>query len=158
MAKKNKHGKPDNTIAQNRKARHDYFIESDYEAGVVLQGWEVKSLREGRLNITEAYVIIQNSEAYLVGATISPLQTASTHIHPNPTRARKLLMHRAELDKLIGYVERKGYTLVPLAMYWKHGLAKLKVGLAQGKKQHDKRASEKDRDWNREKQRILRGR
>ena len=144
------------TIANNRKARHEYFIEEQYEAGIALEGWEVKSLRAGRLQLSESYVVIKDAEAWLLGANISPLATASTHIHPDPTRTRRLLLHRAELNKLIGAVERKGYTLIPLSMYWKHGRAKLKVGLAKGKKQQDKRATEKERDWQREKQRILR--
>ena len=144
------------TIALNKKARHEYFIEERYEAGISLEGWEVKSLRAGRINLTEAYVTVRgSSEAFLFGATISPLPTASTHIHPDPMRTRKLLLHREELNKLIGLTERKGYTLVPLAMYWKRGRAKLEVGLAKGKKLHDKRADEKDRDWQREKQRIF---
>lgn len=143
------------TIALNKKARHEYFIEERYEAGVSLEGWEVKSLRAGKVNITEAYVTIKDAEAFLFGATISPLPTASTHVHPDPTRTRKLLLHREELNKLIGHVERKGYTLVPLAMYWKRGRAKVEVGLAKGKKLHDKRADAKERDWQREKQRIF---
>jgi len=143
------------TIALNKKARHEYFIEERYEAGISLEGWEVKSLRAGRINLTEAYVTVRGSEAFLFGATISPLPTASTHIHPDPTRTRKLLLHREELNKLIGLTERKGYTLVPLAMYWKRGRAKLEIGLAKGKKLHDKRSDEKDRDWQREKQRIF---
>ena len=146
------------TIALNKKARHDYFLEERFEAGLALQGWEVKSLREGRVQLTESYIIIQNSEAWLFGFHIAPLLSASTHITPDPTRTRKLLLHRRELDKLIGAVERKGYTLVPTAMYWKHGRAKLEIALARGKQHHDKRASEKDRDWNRNKQRLLRGR
>lgn len=144
-----------NTIALNKRARHDYFIEAEYEAGLALQGWEVKSLRDHRLQLTESYVLVKNGEAFLFGAHISPLKTASTHINPEPTRTRKLLLHRAELSKLIGAVERKGYTLVPLSMYWAHGLAKLKVGLGKGKKAYDKRATEKERDWSREKQRLL---
>jgi SsrA-binding protein len=142
-------------IAVNKKARFDYFIESTTEAGIALQGWEVKSLRAGKAQIREAYVIVQNNEAWLVGAHITPLSTASTHIHTDPLRPRKLLMHRRELDTLIGAVERKGYTLVPLQLHWSSGRAKLNVGLAKGKKQHDKRAADKDRDWNRQKQRIL---
>ncbi len=143
------------TIALNKKAGHDFFIEERYEAGIALQGWEVKSLRAGRVQIKESYITIKEGEAFLFGAHIVPLATASTHIHPDPTRTRKLLMHRSELNKLIGLVERKGYTLVPTAMYWKKGMAKLEVGLARGKKQHDKRASEKDRDWKREKERLF---
>ena len=146
------------TIALNKKARHDYFLEERFEAGLALQGWEVKSLREGRVQLTESYIIIQNSEAWLFGFHIAPLLSASTHITPDPTRTRKLLLHRRELDKLIGAVERKGFTLVPTAMYWKHGRAKLEIALARGKQSHDKRATEKDRDWNRSKQRLLRGR
>lgn len=147
-----------NTIGLNKKARHDYFIEETFEAGISLQGWEVKSLRAGRLQLNDTYVFIKNGEATLVGALITPLQTASTHISPEPMRARKLLLHRHQLDKLIGDVERKGYTIVPLAMYWKGSKAKLEIGLAKGKQSHDKRAVEKDRDWQREKQRILRSR
>ncbi|MEJ2406950.1 MAG: SsrA-binding protein SmpB [Candidatus Thiodiazotropha sp.] len=143
------------TIALNKKSGHDYFIEDRYEAGLSLQGWEVKSLREGRVQIKESYVTIKDGEAFLFGAHIVPLSTASTHIHPDPIRTRKLLLHRSELSKLIGLVERKGYTLVPTAMYWKKGMAKLEIGLAKGKKQHDKRASDKDRDWQREKARLF---
>ena len=146
---------PGSTIALNKKARHEYFIEERYEAGISLEGWEVKSLRAGRINLTEAYVTVKGSEAFLFGATISPLPTASTHIHPDPMRTRKLLMHREELNKLIGLTERKGYTLVPLAMYWKRGRAKLEVGLAKGKKLHDKRAAVKERDWKRDQQRAM---
>lgn len=142
-------------IALNRKATHDYFIEQRFEAGIVLEGWEVKSLRAGRANLVESYVLLKNEEAWLVGCHISPLATASTHIQPDPTRTRKLLLKKAELQKLIGHVERKGYTLVPLQLYWKKGLAKIEIGLARGKKQHDKRASIKEREWNREKERAL---
>jgi len=145
------------TIALNKKARHDYFLEERFEAGLALQGWEVKSLREGRVQLTESYIIIQNGEAWLFGFHIAPLLSASTHITPDPTRSRKLLLHRRELDKLIGAVERKGFTLVPLALYWKKGRAKIEIALARGKQSHDKRATEKDRDWNRSKQRLLRG-
>jgi SsrA-binding protein len=144
------------TIALNKKARHDYFIEDRLEAGLALQGWEVKSLREGRVQLTESYIMIKNGEAWLFGIHISPLLSASTHVVPDPTRTRKLLLHRRELDRLIGAVERKGYTLVPTALYWKRGKAKLEVALARGKQTHDKRATEKDRDWQREKQRMLR--
>ncbi len=153
-SKKKKHhgGK---TIALNKKARHDFFIEDTYEAGIALEGWEVKSLRDGRIQIKESYVLVRDGESYLFGAHISPLPTASTHIHPDPLRSRKLLMHRKELDRLIGLVDRKGYTLVPLAIYWKHGRAKLEVGLAKGKQDHDKRATLKERDWKREQNRIL---
>ena len=146
----------DNTIVRNKKAFHDYFIEEHYEAGLALLGWEVKSLRAGRAQIKESYVLIKDGEAYLFGCHISPLSSASTHVRADPTRTRKLLLHRAELDRLIGAAERKGYTLMPLALYWKRGRVKLDVGLAKGKKEHDKRATEKDRDWQREKQRLLR--
>jgi SsrA-binding protein len=158
MAKKKKTGssRPSSTIALNKKARHEYFIEERFEAGLALQGWEVKSLREGRVQLAESYVLIKNGEAWLLGSHITPLVTASTHITPDPTRTRKLLLHRRELDKLIGAVERKGYTLVPLALYWKKGRAKLEIALARGKQSHDKRATEKARDWEREKSRILR--
>ena len=157
MAKK-KTKTPSSTIALNKKARHDYFIEDRFEAGLVLQGWEVKSLREGRAQLTDSYIVIKDNEAWLFGFHISPLLSASTHVTPDPTRTRKLLLHRRELDRLIGAVERKGYTLVPLAMYWKKGRVKLEIALARGKQAHDKRASEKNRDWEREKQRLLRGR
>lgn len=146
-----------NTIALNRKARHDFFIEDRMEAGMALEGWEVKSLRDGRAQLSESYVLLREGEAYLFGAHITPLPTASTHIRPDATRTRKLLLHRSELNRLIGAVERKGYTLVPLALYWKRGRAKLEIGLAKGKKQHDKRATEKERDWTRERARILKG-
>jgi SsrA-binding protein len=142
-------------IAVNRRARHDYFIEERLEAGLALEGWEVKSLRDGRAQLTEAYVHIRNGEAWLVGAHFSPLKTTSTHIQADPTRSRKLLLHRGELDRLVGAVERKGYALVPLDLHWSKGRAKLAVGLAKGKKQHDKRRSDKDRDWARQKERIL---
>ena len=155
MSKKSSKSASSSTIALNKKARHEYFIEDRFEAGLVLEGWEVKSLRAGRVQLTESYVLIKNAEAFLFGAHISPLPTASTHIHPDPVRTRKLLLHSAELAKLIGQVERRGYTLVPLAMYWKRGRAKLEIGLAKGKKAHDKRATEKERDWQREKERVL---
>ena len=157
MAKKaKKDSKAGNsTIALNKRARHDYFIEERFEAGISLEGWEVKSLRAGKVNLTDSYVIIKNAEAWLLGALITPLQTASTHIQPDPTRTRKLLLNRMELNKLIGAVERKGYTIVTLAMYWKKGRAKVEIGLAKGKAAHDKRATLKERDWQREKQRVL---
>jgi SsrA-binding protein len=145
-------------IALNKRARHEYFIEENFEAGMALQGWEVKSLRAGKAQITEGYVIVKNGEAWLIGAHISPLKTASTHVVADPTRTRKLLLHRRELDRLLGAVERKGHTIVPLKLYWKHGKAKLEIGLAKGKQSHDKRATEKDRDWQRQKQRLLRSR
>lgn len=144
------------TIALNKKAKHEYFIEERYEAGVALQGWEVKALREGRMQLSESYVTIKDAEAFLFGAHITPMPTASKHLQTDPVRTRKLLLHRGELDKLIGLVERRGYALVPLAMYWKKGFAKLEIGLAKGKKLHDKRATDKDRDWSRDKERILR--
>jgi SsrA-binding protein len=143
------------SIAVNKKAFHDYSIEERFEAGVALEGWEVKSIRTGRVQLKESYALVKNGEAWLFGSHISPLPTASTHVHPDPLRTRKLLLHRSELNKLIGAVERRGYTLVPLAMYWKRGHIKLEVGLAKGKKQHDKRAAERERDWQREKQRVL---
>lgn len=142
-------------IALNKKARHEYFIEDSYQAGLVLEGWEVKSLREGRAQITEAYVHVRDGEAWLLGAHITPLKTVSTHVQADPTRTRKLLLHRDELDRLVGAVERKGYTLVPLNLHWSKGRAKLDIGLAKGKKQHDKRADKKDQDWQRQKSRIL---
>lgn len=143
-------------IAQNRKAWHDYFIEEKYEAGLALMGWEVKSLRAGRVQIRDSYVLLKDGEAWLLGALITPLPTASTHISPDPARTRKLLLQRPEIDKLTGAVERRGYTLVPTAMYWKRGRAKVEIALARGKKEHDKRAAEKDRDWQRDRQRVLR--
>ncbi|HEV8333641.1 MAG TPA: SsrA-binding protein SmpB [Steroidobacteraceae bacterium] len=143
------------TIAENRKARHDYFIEETYEAGLSLQGWEVKSLRAGRVQLKEAYVFVKDAEAFLFGAHVSALPTASTHVIPDPIRTRKLLLNRSELNRLVGAVERRGYTLVPIEMYWKNGRAKLRIGLAKGKKEHDKRATEKDRDWQREKSRLM---
>lgn len=143
------------TIADNRKARHDYFIEEQFEAGLALQGWEVKSLRAGRANIKEGYAVLKGGEVWLVGANISPLASASTHVQPDPVRSRKLLLHRREINRLIGAVEREGYTLVPLSLYWKKGQAKLSLGLAKGKKQHDKRADIRERDWQRQKQRLL---
>ena len=155
MAKKNKKKTPSNTIALNRKARHDYAVEDNFEAGLVLEGWEVKSLRENQVQISESYIMVIKNELVWVGGQITPLLSASTHIHPSPTRARKLLMHRREIDRLIGQIERKGYTLLPLALYWKNGRAKMDVGIAKGKKAHDKRATDKERDWNREKQRML---
>lgn len=143
-------------IAENRKARFDYFIEERYEAGLVLRGWEVKSLRAGRAQLKEAYVFLRGAEAFLFGAHFSPLASASSHVVADPVRTRKLLLHRSELSGLIGAVERRGYTLVPLELYWKDGRAKVQIGLAKGKKQHDKRAVEKERDWQRDKARLLR--
>ncbi len=152
--KKNK--QESSTIGLNKRARHEYFIEERVEAGVALQGWEVKSLRAGRLNFADSYALIRNGELYLFGAQITPLSTVSTHVVADPTRTRKLLLHREEIDRLIGAVERKGYTLVPTAMYWKAGRAKVELGLARGKQAHDKRETEKERDWQREKQRVMR--
>lgn len=143
-------------IAENRKARHEYFIEERYEAGLSLMGWEVKSLRDGRAQLAEAYVFVKNGEVFLYGAHFTPLNSASTHVIADPIRTRKLLLNRAEIDHLVGAVEREGYTLVPLELYWKASRAKLRIGLAKGKKQHDKRASEKDRDWQRDKARLMR--
>ena len=144
------------SIVQNKKAFHDYFIEEKYETGMVLEGWEVKAIRDGRVQLKEAYVIIRNEALYLIGCHISPLKTASTHINPDPTRTRKLLLHAEQIERLIGKVERAGYTLIPLDMHYKTGRIKLEIGLAKGKKQHDKRESEKEKEWERTKQRILR--
>ena len=143
------------TIVDNKKAFHDYFIEERFEAGMVLQGWEVKSIRAGRVQLKEAYVIVRQGEVFLFGSHISPLPTASTHINPDPVRTRKLLLNADEIKKLIGKVERAGYTLVPLNMHYTKGRIKCEIGLAKGKKQHDKRESEKQRDWQREQQSIL---
>ncbi|GJM06086.1 MAG: SsrA-binding protein [marine bacterium B5-7] len=143
------------TIALNKKARHDYSIDERFEAGIALEGWEVKSLRAGKVQIVESYILLKNSEAFLFGALITPLPTASTHISPEPQRSRKLLLHRTELNRLIGAVERKGFALVPTALYWKNGKVKLELGIARGKKAHDKREAEKDRDWQRQKAQIL---
>jgi SsrA-binding protein len=156
MVAPSKAEKTERLIAENRKARFDYFIEERYEAGLELQGWEVKSMRAGRAQLSEAYVYVRNGEAFLFGAHISPLKTTSTHIVADPVRTRKLLLNRSELSRLIGAVERRGYTLVPLDLHWKNGRAKLEMGLAKGKKQHDKRATEKERDWQRDKARLLR--
>lgn len=144
------------SIVQNKKAFHDYFIEQRFEAGIALEGWEVKAIRAGRAQIKEAYVIVRNSELVLLGCHITPLPTVSTHIQPDPTRTRKLLLHAEEINRLIGSVERAGYTLVPLDLHYSKGRVKLEIGLAKGKKQHDKREAEKDREWRREQQRTLR--
>lgn len=144
------------SIVQNKKAFHDYFIEERFEAGIALQGWEVKAIRAGRAHIKEAYVIIQGEEIFLIGAHISPLPAASTHLAPDPTRTRKLLLHAGEIERLIGSVERAGYALVPLDLHYKDGRVKLTIGLAKGKKQHDKRATEKEKEWRRQQQRLLR--
>jgi len=143
------------SIVQNRKASHDYFIEQRFEAGIALEGWEVKAIRAGRAQLKEAYVIVSNGELFLIGSHISPLLAASTHLIPDPVRTRKLLLHAGEISQLIGSVERAGYTLVPLDLHFKKGLIKLEVGLAKGKKQHDKREAQKDREWRREQQRLL---
>jgi SsrA-binding protein len=144
------------SIVENRKARHDYFVEERHEAGIALEGWEVKAIRAGRAQLKEAYVIIRGAEIFLIGAHITALPSASTHVHPDPTRTRKLLLHAAEIAKLIGKVERAGYTLVPLDLHYTRGRIKLAVGLAKGKRQYDKRAAEKEREWQRDKQRLLR--
>jgi len=144
------------SIVENRKASHDYFIEERYEAGLALEGWEVKSIRAGRAQLAEAYVIVRNEELFLIGCHISPLSTASTHVHPDPVRTRKLLMRSEEMKRLIGKVERAGYTIVPLNLHYRGGWIKLEMGLAKGKKQHDKRQDIKDRDWQREQQRLMR--
>jgi SsrA-binding protein len=146
------------SIVENRKAFHDYFIEERYEAGLALDGWEVKSIRAGRAQIAEGYVTVRGSEIFLIGANISPLPTVSTHFVPDPRRTRKLLLHAEEIKRLIGKVEQRGYTLVPLNLHYKGGRIKLEIGLGRGKQHHDKRAAEKEKDWNREKQRLLRSR
>ena len=144
------------SIADNKKAFHDYFIEEKFEAGLVLEGWEVKAIRASRVQLKESYVVVKHGAVYLIGCHISPLLAASTHIHPDPTRTRKLLLNKSEINKLIGKTERAGFTLVPLNMHFSKGRIKLDIGLAKGKKEHDKRASEKDREWQREKQRLVR--
>jgi SsrA-binding protein len=151
----NKKKAPSSQIIENRKARHEYFIEDTFEAGLVLTGWEVKSLRAGRVQINESHAIIKRNEAWLFGSIITPLPTASTHVNPDPQRTRKLLMKRREIDKLIGLIDRQGYTIVPLKLYWKDSKVKCLIGVAKGKKQHDKRASQKDADWQREKGRLM---
>jgi SsrA-binding protein len=153
-----KQDKPSSTIAQNKKARFDYFIEERFEAGLALQGWEVKSMRAGKAQLVDSFVMMRDGEAWLFGSHVTPLNSASTHVAPEPTRQRKLLMNRREIDRLTGLVERKGYTLVALELYWSKGRAKLAIGLAKGKKQHDKRTTEKDRDWERDRARILKSR
>lgn len=154
MAKK-KSKLPENNIAYNRSAKFEFFIESSLEVGIALEGWEVKSLREKNLQLKESYVFVRNSELWISGASITALQTASTHVNPEHTRVRKLLAHRHEIDRLMGMVDRKGYTMVAISAYWKHGRAKLEIGLGKGKKMHDKRAVSKDRDWERDKGRIM---
>ena len=155
MASKKKKTNNSSTIALNKKAKFDYHLEERIEAGIALEGWEVKSLRAGRVQIKESYVIIRHGELFLFGAHISPLISASTHVNPDPTRLRKLLLNRKEISHLIGSVERKGYTIVPVALYWKKGRAKLEIALAKGKQMHDKRASIKDREWKRDKERLM---
>lgn len=155
MSQQDKKKNPGNTIALNKKAKHDFFIDERLEAGLVLEGWEVKSLRAGKAQIRDAYVLLKDGEAWLFGALITPLPTASTHINPDPQRTRKILLHRKEINRLIGEVERKGHAVIATALYWKNGRAKLEIGIARGKKAHDKRAAIKERDWNREQQRIL---
>jgi SsrA-binding protein len=148
----------ESSIAQNKKARFDYFIEDRLEAGLVLHGWEVKSMRAGKAQITDSFVILREGEAWLLGSHVTPLGTVSTHVIPDPKRIRKLLLNRREIDRLTGLVERKGYTLVALELYWSKNRIKVAVGLAKGKKQHDKRDSEKDRDWQRDRSRIMKAR
>ena len=144
------------SIISNKKAFHDYFVEEKFEAGISLEGWEVKAIRAGRANIKESYVVIREGEVFIFGMHISPLSEASTHIKPDPVRTRKLLLHAKQISKLIGQVERAGYTLMPLDLHYQHGRVKAEIGLAKGKKQHDKRDAEKERDWNREKARLMR--
>lgn len=151
-----KAGSGTGTIAENRRARHEYFVEDKLEAGLALLGWEVKSLRAGKLNLVDSYVMFKGNEAWLFGAHISPLLQASTHVVADPTRSRKLLLNRKELNKLMGSVQQKGYTCVPLSVYWHHGLVKCEIALVKGKQLHDKRDTEKDRDWQREKARVMR--
>ena len=157
MAKK-KDKTPDNTIARNKKARFEYSIEDKFEAGLVLEGWEVKSLRAGKIQINESYILLKDREAFLFGALITPLPTASTHVRTDPQRTRKLLLNRAEINRLANAVERQGYTVIPLTMYWKNSRAKLAIGVAKGKKTHDKRQAERDRDWQLQKERLLKAR
>lgn len=144
------------SIVTNKKAFHDYFIEEQFEAGIVLEGWEIKAIRAGRGNIKESYVIVRNGEIFIFGMHVTALTQASTHVKPDPTRTRKLLLHSAQISKLIGKVERAGYTLMPLDLHYQRGRVKVQIGLAKGKKQHDKREAEKDRDWEREKARLMR--
>lgn len=151
----NKKKVPENTIGLNKKARFEYELLEEFEAGLVLEGWEVKSLRAGRVNLGDSHVIVKRGEAFLLGSQIQPLMTASTHISPDVTRTRKLLLHRKELNKLIGLIERKGYTVVPISLYWKNNRVKVKIALARGKKLHDKRQTSKERDWQREKSRVI---
>lgn len=156
MAKKPKNKQTDSSIAQNKRARHDYHIVEKFEAGLALQGWEVKSLRAGKAQLTDSYVFLKNGEAFLIGAHITPLNTVSTHYVTDPTRTRKLLLHEKELSRLFNGVNQKGYTCVATALYWKRYLVKCEIALAKGKQAHDKRESEKDRDWKRQKERLMR--
>ena len=156
MSKQKKSQPTGGTIALNKRAKHEYFVETRFEAGIALAGWEVKSLRAGKAQLVDSYVLLKNGEAYLFGAHFAPLQTASTHVIADPTRTRKLLLHAKELEKIIAGVDQKGYSCVPLALYWKKHLVKCEIALVKGKKDYDKRASEKDRDWDREKQRLVR--
>lgn len=156
MSKKKANAPTSNTIALNKKAKHEYHIEERFEAGLSLLGWEVKSLRAGKAQLVDAYVLLKNGEAWLLGAHITPLSTVSTHIIPDPTRTRKLLLHAKEIAKIIGKVNQAGHTCIPLALYWKRNKVKCEIALAKGKQKHDKRAAEKEKDWNRQKQRILR--
>ncbi len=155
MAKKNDQKSSSNTIALNRRARYEYHLEERLEAGIALLGWEVKALREGNIQFNESYVLLSGGEAFLFGCHITPLVSASSHVSADPMRTRRMLLHKRELDRLIGHVERQGYTLIPTAMYWKKGKVKVEIALAKGKKQHDKRRTEKDRDWERQKSRIM---
>ncbi|MBT8063878.1 MAG: SsrA-binding protein SmpB [Gammaproteobacteria bacterium] len=153
MTDKSKPGRK--TIAVNKRARFEYYIEDRLEAGLALEGWEVKALREGRVQFADSYVLLKDNEAFLFGCQINPLPTASTHVTPDPLRTRKLLLHRREIDRLTGAVDRKGFSVIPTAMYWSRGRAKVEIGLARGKRQHDKRKTEKDRDWERQRSRIM---
>ncbi|MGH9577761.1 MAG: SsrA-binding protein SmpB [Terriglobales bacterium] len=144
------------SIVENKKAFHDYFVEERYEAGLVLEGWEVKAIRAGRVQLKEAYVVLNGAEPFVIGMHVSALPTASTHVNPDPTRSRKLLLNAEEIRRLIGKVEQRGYTLVPLNLHYAKGRVKLDIGLAKGKKQHDKRETDKERDWKREQQRLMR--
>ena len=151
----NKKSNGSSTIAVNKRARFEYHIEERIEAGIALEGWEVKALREGRVQFTDSYVLLKDNEAWLFGCQINPLPTVSTHVTPDPVRTRKLLLHRREIDRLVGAVDRRGYTVIPTAMYWSRGRAKVEIGMARGKQQHDKRKTQKDRDWERQKGRIM---
>lgn len=153
--KTNKKSNGSSTIAVNKRARFEYHIEERIEAGIALEGWEVKALREGRVQFADSYVLLKDNEAWLFGCRINPLPTVSTHVTPDPVRTRKLLLHRREIDRLVGAVDRRGYTVIPTAMYWSRGKAKVEIGMARGKQQHDKRKTQKDRDWERQKGRIM---